>query len=66
MYRSCRGERSRPGAADRMFKYLSDQTKDYKIGVRCFPDKKATGRKKSKDWLACNQYNMSDWIDILL
>ena len=42
---------------DHGFKPLSGQTKDYKIG--CFSAKHAALRRKSKDWLARNQDNMS-------
>ena len=37
----------------------SGQTKDYKIGICYFSDKHATLRRKSKDWLARNRYNVS-------
>ena len=40
------------------------QTKDYKIGICCFSSKHAALRKKSKDWLAWNQNNVSEWSDI--
>jgi len=40
------------------------QTKDYKIGICCFSAKNAALRSKSKDWLARNQNNVSEWIDI--
>ena len=42
----------------------SDQTKDYKIGVCCFSAKHAALRRKSKDWLARNQDNVSEWSDM--
>ena len=41
------------------------QTKDYKIGIFCFSVKYAALRRKSKDWLALNQYNVSKWDDNL-
>ena len=40
------------------------QTKDYKIGICCFYAKLAALRRKSKDWLARNQNNVSEWSDI--
>ena len=39
----------------------SGQTKDYKIGICCFSAKCAALRRKSKDWLARNQNNVSEW-----
>ena len=50
---------------DRWFKSRSDQTKDYKIGMCCFSAKHAALRRKSKDWLARNQNNVSKWNDML-
>ena len=49
---------------DHGFKPRSDQTKDYKIGICCFSAEHATLRRKSKDWLALNQDNVSDWGDM--
>ena len=46
-------------AVDREFERRSGHTKDYKIGICCFSDKHAALRRKSKDWLAQNQDNMS-------
>jgi hypothetical protein len=46
-------------AVDREFERRSGQTKDYKIGICCFSAKHAALRRKSKDWLAQNQDNMS-------
>jgi hypothetical protein len=40
------------------------QTKDYKIGICCFSTKHAALRSKSKDWLARNQNNVSEWSDM--
>jgi hypothetical protein len=40
------------------------QTKDYKIGIRCFSAKHAALRRKNKDWLARNQDNVSEWSDM--
>ena len=42
----------------------SGQTKEYKIGICCFSAKHAALRKKSKDWLARNQDNVSEWSDM--
>jgi hypothetical protein len=42
----------------------SDQTKDYEIGICCFSAKHAALRSKSKDWLARNQNNASEWSDM--
>ena len=49
---------------DRGFEPQSGQTKDYKIGICCFSAKHAALRRKSKDWLARNQNNVSKWSDI--
>ena len=49
---------------DRGFKSRSGQTKDYKIGICCFSPKHAALRRKSKDWLAWNQNNVSEWSDM--
>ena len=51
-------------AIDRGFEPRSGQTKDYKIGIRCLSAKHAALRKKSKDWLARNQDNVSEWGDM--
>jgi hypothetical protein len=51
-------------AVDRGFEPLSGQTKDYNIGICCFSAKHAALRSKSKDWLAWNQNNVSEWSDI--
>ena len=42
----------------------SGQTKDYKIGICCFSARHAALRRKSKDWLARNQNNVSEWSDM--
>ena len=42
----------------------SGQTKDYKIGICCFSAKHASLRRKSKDWLARNQNNVSEWSNM--
>ena len=46
------------------YKLRSCQTKEYKIGICCFSAKNAGLRRKSKDWLARNQNNVSEWSDI--
>ena len=48
-------------AVDRGFKPRLGQTKDDKIGICCFSANHAALRRKSKDWLAWNQNNMSEW-----
>jgi hypothetical protein len=53
-------------AVDRGFEPQSSQTKDYKIGICCFSTNHATLRSKSKDWLARNQNNVSEWSDMSL
>jgi hypothetical protein len=47
-------------AVDCGFKPRSGQTKDYKIGICCFSAMHAALRRKSKDWLARKQDNMSE------
>ena len=47
-------------AVDRGFEPRSGQIKDYKIGICCFSAKHAALRRKSKDWLARNQDNVSE------
>jgi len=37
---------------------------DYKIGICCFSAKHAALRRKSKDWVARNQNNVSKWGDM--
>jgi hypothetical protein len=49
---------------DRGFEPWSGQTKDHKIGICCFSAKQAALRRKSKDWLAQNQNNVSEWSDM--
>ena len=46
--------------ADRGFEPHSSQFKKYKIGICCFSAKHAALRRKSKDWLARNQDNVSE------
>jgi len=42
----------------------SGQTKDHKIGICCFSAKHTALWNKSKDWLAQNQNNVSEWSDM--
>ena len=49
---------------DRGFEPRSGQIKDYEIGMCCFSAKHALLRRKSKDWLARNQNNVSYWNDM--
>jgi hypothetical protein len=49
---------------DRGFELLLGQSKDYNIGICCFFAKHAALRRKSKDGLARNQNNVSEWSDI--
>ena len=51
-------------AIDCEFEPRSGQTKEYKIGVCCYSAKHAALRRKSKDWLARNQNNVTVWSDI--
>jgi hypothetical protein len=51
-------------AVDHGFKPRSGQTKDYKIGICYLSVKHAALRSKSKDWLARNQNNVSEWGDM--
>jgi hypothetical protein len=51
-------------AVDRGFEPRSGQTKDYKIGIYCFSAKHTALRRKSKDWFARNQANVSEWGDM--
>ena len=46
-------------AVDRGF-----EPKVYKIGICCFSAKYTAVRRKSKDWLAQNQANVSEWGDM--
>ena len=49
---------------DRGFEHRSGQTKVYKNGICCFTGKHAALRRKSKDWLARIQNNVSEWSDM--
>jgi hypothetical protein len=42
----------------------SGQTKDYNVGICCFSAEHTALRRKSKDWLARNQGNVSEWGDM--
>jgi hypothetical protein len=49
---------------DREFEPRSGQTKNYKIGICCFSAKHSALRRKSKDGLAPNQNNVTEWSDM--
>jgi hypothetical protein len=51
-------------AIDCGYELRSCQSKEYKIGICCFSTKNAALRRKSKDWLARNQNNVSQRSDI--
>jgi hypothetical protein len=51
-------------AVDRGIEPWSGQTKDYKIGICCFSTKHVALSRKSKDWLARNQNNVSEWSNL--
>jgi hypothetical protein len=51
-------------AVDSVFLAWSDQTKDYKIGINGFSANHTVLRRKSNDWLARNQDNVSEWGDM--
>ena len=51
-------------AVDRGFEPRSGQTKDYKIGICYFSAKYVALRRMSKDWLAWNQNNVSEWSNM--
>jgi len=46
------------------FKPQLGPTNDYKVGICYFSAKHATLRRKSKDWLAQNRDNVSEWRDM--
>ena len=50
-------------AEDLGFQPQSGQTKDYKIGICCFSTN--AFRRKSNDWLALNQDNVSSGVTCL-
>jgi hypothetical protein len=51
-------------AVDRGLEPRLGKTEDYKNGICCFFAKHAALRRKSKDWLAQNQDNVSEWGDM--
>ena len=51
-------------AVDRGFEPRSGQATDYEIGICCLSAKHAALKRKSKDWLARNQNNVSEWSDM--
>ena len=51
-------------AVDRRFEPRSDQTKDYNIDMCCFSAKHASLWNYSKDFLARNHDNVSEWSDM--
>jgi hypothetical protein len=51
-------------AVDHGFEPRLGQAKDNKVGICCFSAKHITLRSKSKDWLARNQDNVSEWSDM--
>ena len=53
-------------AVERKFESRLGQTKDYEIAVCYFSAKHTALRRKSKDLLAQNQSNVSEWIHKLL
>ena len=53
-------------AVDRGFEPQSGQTKDYKIGTCLFSAKHEASRRKSKDRLARNQDNVSEWGNMFI
>ena len=53
-----------PSAVDRGFEPRSGHKKDHQIGICYFSAKHAALRRKSKDWSARNQNNVSEWSDM--
>ena len=51
-------------AVDHGFEPRSGHIKDYEMGICCFFAKHATLRRKSTDWLARNENNVSEWSDM--
>jgi hypothetical protein len=49
---------------DRGFERRSCQTKYYEIGICCSSSSHESLRRKSNDWLARNEDNVSEWDDI--
>ena len=48
------------------FDSWSSQTKDSQFGNCCFSAKYVALMKKSRDWLALNRDNMSEWCDMII
>ena len=59
------GKRTRLECGRSWVEPRSGQNKDYKISICCFFAKHVALRRKSKDWLARNQGNVSEWGDML-
>jgi hypothetical protein len=53
-------------AVDRGFESRSGQTKDYQLVFVAYNAKHAELRRKSKDWLARDQDNVSEWSDMYI
>ena len=53
-------------AVDRGLESRSGQTKDYQLVFVVYNAKHAELRRKSKDWLARNQDNVSEWSDMYI
>jgi hypothetical protein len=51
-------------AVDRVFQPMVGSPKDYKIGICCFSAKHAALRRKSKNGVAWNKNNVSEWGDM--
>ena len=51
-------------AVDSGFELRYGLTKHYKIGICFFSAKHTVLKRKSKDWLARNQNNVSKWSDM--
>ena len=49
---------------DRRIELRSGQPKHYEISVCYFSEKHTPLRRKSKDWSARNQNNVSEWSDM--
>jgi hypothetical protein len=48
-------------SVDRGFEPRSSKPKDYTLGICCVSAKHAALRRKNKNWLARNHYNVSKW-----
>jgi hypothetical protein len=51
-------------AVDGGFEPRSGHNTDLKIGICCFSAKHAALRRMSKDWLARNHINVSEWCEL--